>query len=65
MNTYASQLRQRLQGEVQQVLQAASTTGEKSEGDSEEDESSSEPVDFRKLAKQQAIEALRKDTRVS
>ncbi len=62
VNTYASQLRQRLHGEVQQVLQAAATTGEKSEGDSEEDESNSEPVDFRKLAKQQAIEELRKDT---
>ena len=62
VETYASQLRQRLRGDVQQVLHAASTIEEKGEGDIEEDDSHSEPVDFRKLARQQAIEALRKDT---
>lgn len=64
IDTYASRLRQRLRGEVEQVLQAGASSG-KTENDTEEvvieGDPTSTPADFRKLAKQQAIETLRKD----
>lgn len=62
LDTYAGRLRQRLKSEVQQVLQAAMPVAQGEEEDAGvESDPTSKPADFRKLAKQQAIEILRKD----
>jgi hypothetical protein len=64
IDTYASRLQQRLKSEVQQVLQgsgASDKTGKDVEEVVAEGDPTTTPADFRKLAKQQAIEALRKD----
>lgn len=64
VDTYASQLRLRLKGEMEQVLRSvvtqAQTDGQVEEPIPEGDPTS-QPADFRRLAKQNAIEALRKD----
>ena len=61
VDTYASRLRQRLRGEVQKVLQAVPPTTDASEETSTPGDPTARPADFRKLAKQQAIETLRGD----
>jgi hypothetical protein len=64
VDTYARRLRQQLKGEVQRVLQAGAPQAEV-EDNAEElgvaADPTSTPADFRKLAKRQAIEALRND----
>lgn len=64
IDTYANRLKQRLKGEVEQVLQAGATS-DKAAKDTEEvvaeGDPTSTPADFRKLAKMQAIETLKKD----
>ncbi len=64
IDTYASRLQQRLRDEVKQALRRDSTTeemGKEQDDMATEIDPTSTPADFRKLAKQQAIEALRTD----
>lgn len=63
IDTYASQLRQRLRGEVERVLRAAPIPEREGIGEDAvvADDPTSAPADFRKLAKQQAIAQLRED----
>ena len=63
ISTYASQLRQRLLGDLQRVVAAESEKGpsEDEHVSVEDEEIDSRPADFLKLAKKQAIDALRSD----
>lgn len=63
VETYAGQLRQRLAGDLQEVVAASIEQGhtEDAAPDASHDEPSDKPADFLKLTKRRVIDALRKD----
>jgi hypothetical protein len=63
VDTYAGKLRQRLAGDLQQVIQASSgeTVTEEAPEDAREDETTSGTPDFLKMARKNAIDALKND----
>lgn len=66
VNTYASQLRRRLQGELERVVAAeapaAHDNGASTGADAADDDIQAEPVDFRAMTRAQAVEAVKADT---
>jgi len=61
VETYASKLRGRLEGDLQQAIAARPTAATVTDTADTPDDASSQPTDFRKLTRQGAIETLRND----